>query len=142
MLERKNNETWADAAKEAPSLRQSALPPIDYQALREEVGIGAVLELLGFHAVSRHGDQLRGPCPIHHSSNERSRSFSVNLAKNAYRCFSPSCGSQGNQIDLFAAAVKLPLLQAAHELCACLGIRPPRLERQGNNPNSRHHNRR
>lgn len=115
-------------------LRTVRLPPVDYKALKQIISIHAVLEELEFKPVSRQGSKLRGPCPVHRSTNERSRSFSVDLTKNVYRCFSPSCGSQGNQLDLFAAAMKLPLLSAAHELCSRLGITPPRLHPQGNQP--------
>ncbi|MCH7726774.1 MAG: hypothetical protein IH991_09880 [Planctomycetes bacterium] len=61
-----------------------------------------VLDLLGFAPVSTRGDQLRGSCPIHGSSSSQSRSFSANLAKNSYRQF--KCESDGNQLDLWAAA--------------------------------------
>lgn len=115
------------AAGGMPSLRQSAFSAIDFRSLRELVRMEDVLCLLEFRAVARHGDQLRGPCPVHRSTNETSRSFSVNPSKGVYRCFSPCCGSKGNQLDLYAAATKLPLLEAAHELCNRLGLPPPPL---------------
>jgi hypothetical protein len=39
----------------------------------------------------------------------RSRSFCVNLSKNDFRCCQPACGVQGNALDLWAAAHRLPL---------------------------------
>lgn len=98
---------------------------IDYRALRREIGIDAVLNLLGFVPAQRHGSQVRGPCPIHRSPRLESRSFSANLARNAYRCF--ACGSAGNQLDLWMAATQLPLHQAARDLCERLHHPPPRL---------------
>jgi DNA primase len=95
---------------------------IDFRTLRCQVGLGAVLELLGFVATQRCGGQLRGACPLHprqmslsSGRSPRNRSFSANLQKNAYHCF--HCGSTGNQLDLWAAATHQPLYQAAIELC-------------------------
>jgi DNA primase len=86
----------------------------------------AVLELLGFVAVERRGDQVRGPCPIHRSENSKSRSFSVNLKRNAFRCF--SCGACGNQLDLWSLAQSLSLFDATVDLCKRLGFAIPTLE--------------
>jgi DNA primase len=91
---------------------------IDYRVLRAEVGLEAVLKLLDFVAACRRGDQVRGPCPLHAPQPSGSRSFSAHLTKNAYRCF--RCGSAGNQLDLWAAATRQPLHQAAIDLCARL----------------------
>jgi DNA primase len=91
---------------------------IDYRALRADVGLEAVLKLLDFVAVGRRGDQVRGPCPLHAPQRSESRSFSAHLTRNAYRCF--RCGSAGNQLDLWAAATRQPLHQAAIDLCANL----------------------
>jgi DNA primase len=52
-----------------------------------------------------------------------SRSFSVNVGKNVYRCF--TCGSSGNQLDLWAAVNKLDLRAAAIDLCEKLQIDVP-----------------
>lgn len=101
---------------------------IDYRVLRCNVGMEAVLDLLGFVPVQRHGDQVRGTCPIHQPRRHGSRSFSADLAKNAYRCF--HCGSAGNQLDLWAAATRQPLYQAAIALCETLNRPLPRLGRE------------
>lgn len=105
--------------------REGRLPPIDFAELRRQVTIGEVLDFFRWEPVARHGPQLRGPCPIHRSTSERSRTFSVNTEKNIFRCFKPACGAQGNQLDLFAQATGRPFLEAAHELCHRLGITPP-----------------
>jgi DNA primase len=101
---------------------------IDFRALRREIGMEAVLKLLGFAPAHRHGSQVRGPCPIHEPTGARSRSFSANLAKHAYRCF--RCGSSGNQLDLWAAATAQPLHQAAVELCEKLNQPIPLLRQE------------
>lgn len=105
---------------------QSTTPSytIDFVKLKQQVTISQVLGLIEYRPVSMKGPQLRGPCPIHKSSSERSRSFSVNIEKNAYQCF--GCGSKGNQLDLAAEVFGLPLYEAAKELCHRLGIEPPK----------------
>jgi len=91
------------------------LPGIDFQAVRFTVPMARVLELLGFVPHESSGDQLRGACPIHGSSSPRSRSFSVSVGRNAYRCF--KCNSSGNQLDLWAAVTKMDMDSAAIDLC-------------------------
>ena len=123
---------------EAVGQRRDVLPPpaatpeaankrgsIDFAELRCQVSIRDVLELLEFSPVSRSGSQVRGPCPVHRSRNAKSRNFSVSLEKNTYQCFSKSCGSKGNQLDLHAAATGLPFYDAALSLCDKLGIQVP-----------------
>jgi DNA primase len=88
---------------------------VDFQAVRAQVSLEEVLELLGFEAGNTTGKQVRGACPIHGSQSPGSRSFSANLEKHTYRCF--KCGSAGNQLDLWAAATNQPLYAAAIELC-------------------------
>ncbi len=102
---------------------------IDYAALRALVPISAVLQLLEFRPSARLGKQLRGPCPIHGASSPLSRSFSVNLSRNVFRCFGGKCRAQGNQLDLWALTQKLPLHAASMLLAERLGIEVPRLLR-------------
>jgi len=101
------------------------MPALDYRALRRQIGLAAVLHLLGFVPHQRRGDQVRGRCPLHQQAGPTSRSFSANLKRNAYRCF--RCGSAGNQLDFWAAATQQPLYQAAIDLCGKLNQPLPRL---------------
>jgi len=101
---------------------------IDFNAVRSEVGMDAVLDLLGFVPSQRRGGQLRGPCPVHGSHSPGSRSFSANVTKNACHCF--HCGMSGNQLDLWAAATRQPLYHAAIDLCEKLHQPMPRLSRR------------
>jgi DNA primase len=94
------------------------MPGIDYTLLRQQLSLAQVLELLGFTATVRRGPEVRGPCPVHGSSRPRSRSFAAHLQKHCWRCF--ACGSGGNALDLYAAATRLPLYEAALQLCARL----------------------
>jgi DNA primase len=91
------------------------MPGIDFRKVRALVSMRDVLELLGFVPRSTAGVQRRGVCPLHRSASSTSRVFSVNLAKNAFRCF--HCGAAGNQLDLWAAASKQSLHEAAQDLC-------------------------
>jgi DNA primase len=74
-----------------------------------------VLGLVGFVPRETSGDQVRGPCPVHHSASPSGRSFSANLRLHIYRCF--KCGSSGNHLDLYAAVTGRSLFEAAIELC-------------------------
>ena len=96
---------------------------IDYSVLRQRIRMADVLERAGFEATDQMGDQVRGPCPIHRSTSSGSRSFSANLKRQVFRCF--KCGASGNQLDLWAAITKLPLHEAARDLCERLGIEVP-----------------
>jgi DNA primase len=103
------------------------MPGVDYRAVRTSISLAQVLELIGFSARELRGDQGRGPCPIHGASSSQSGSFSANLSKNTYRCF--TCGSSGNQPDLWAAVTKQDLHQATISLCERLDMAVPTLRR-------------
>jgi DNA primase len=94
------------------------MPGVDFNVLRTEISMEQVLNQVGFQAASRTGSQLHGPCPVHRSTSERSRTFSVNLESGRYYCH--KCGSHGNQLELWAAIHQLPLYQAALDLCRAL----------------------
>ncbi len=96
------------------------MPGLDFKQVRSQITIQQVLDLLGFVPVTRSGPRLRGPCPIHASSQPQSRVFSVNLACDRYRCF--RCHSAGTQLDLWAAVHGLSIHAAASDLCQRLGI--------------------
>jgi DNA primase len=98
---------------------------IDYRALRRRLRLGQVLELLGFEPTSRVGAQVRGPCPLHGGRSPRSRSFAAHLERHCWQCF--RCGTCGNALDLWVAATRLPLVEAARDLCRRLNLEIPRL---------------
>src|SRR5262249_61275931 len=91
------------------------MPGIHFAEARSRIALAEVLAVLGFVPCESSGDQVRGPCPVHHSATPSSRSFSANLRFHLYRCF--TCGSSGNQLDLYAAATGLSLFEAAVALC-------------------------
>jgi DNA primase len=104
------------------------VPGIDYDRVRTEITMEHVLDLLGFQSSNRSGVQWYGSCPLHESTpGRRRRSFSANVAIGRYFCH--GCRSHGNQLELWAAATKLPLHQAAIDLCRRLGRKVPWIER-------------
>jgi len=92
-------------------------PWIDYAALRSQVTMEQVLSHLGWlNCLKGGGSQLRGPCPIHGETHDRHRTFSVQLTRQAFRCFHADCSAHGNVLDLWAAVHRLPLYDAALHL--------------------------
>jgi hypothetical protein len=73
------------------------MPGVDFDVLRGEITMQQVLDEIGFRATHRDGDQLRGMCPVHGSTSENSRVFSVNLSTRRYYCH--KCKSHGNQFE-------------------------------------------
>ena len=103
------------------------MPGVDFNALRHEITMEQVLSLLRFERLGGTGAQWCGVCPLHQSTSGRSRSFSVNLATARYCCH--RCHSHGNHLELWAAATKLSLHQAAIDLCQRLGREVPWIRR-------------
>lgn len=101
-------------------------PAIDFAALRAVITIEAVLQLLGFQAMSTRGNQTRGPCPLHGSTSGTSRCFSANLDEHMFKCF--KCGCCGNALDLWAKANQVSIYDAAIDLCERLHIPLPTLQ--------------
>jgi DNA primase len=99
---------------------------IDYQALRQQIPMEHVLDLIDYHPTSRRGHQLRGACPFHGSRQPNPRCFSVELKRGLFRCF--ECGAQGNQLDLWVQLRRLPLREAALDLCEHAGLRIPAID--------------
>jgi transposase len=96
---------------------------VDFAFLRENVTMQQVLTHLNWLTCMRgSGPQRRGPCPIHGTPTDRTRTFSVHLQKSAFQCFHPPCASHGNVLDLWAAVHRLPLLEAAHHLAATFNL--------------------
>ena len=112
-----------DAEGKSPAASEQ--PPavwIDFADLRRQVSMEQVLKHLGiFERLRRTGtsrSQYRGTCPIHARDGERHRSFSVNLDKQAFRCFYPDCGAHGNVLDFWSAVRGLSLREAGLDLMA------------------------
>jgi Integrase core domain/CHC2 zinc finger len=100
-------------------------PAIDFAAVRAAITMAQVLALLGFSARSDYHGQQRGACPLHGSSRGTARCFSVNTNLNTFHCF--KCGRSGNALELWAAAQRLSIYDAAIDLCQRLNITLPTL---------------
>jgi putative transposase len=103
----------------------SARPAIDFAAVRAVITISQVLTLLGFRPRSDYAGQQRGACPLHGSTHGTARCFSVNTNAHTFQCF--KCGRSGNALDLWAAANRLTIYDAAVDLCQRLNITLPLL---------------
>jgi DNA primase len=99
------------------------MPSIHFARVRAMIPLADVLDLVGFVPSETSRDQVRGPCPVHHSTSPMSRSFSANLKRHVYKCF--TCGSQGNQLDLYASVTGLSHFEAAMALCEQLDREVP-----------------
>ena len=104
-------------------------PLVDFAFLREQVRISQVLEHLAYWRGCTVGARSFEPCPIHGQPRDSSRSLSVHVGKNIFRCFHANCGAQGNVLDLWAAIHKLPLYEAALGLAEAFGL-PPNIEEE------------
>jgi DNA primase len=103
------------------------MPGVDFERVRTAITMKQVLDLVGFEPAHRSGEQWYGRCPLHESRSGHRHSFSVNVALGRYFCH--GCRSHGNQLELWAAATKRPLHQAAIDLCHRLGCDIPWIRR-------------
>lgn len=87
---------------------------VDFKVVKEAVGMQMVLDHYGIKGLTKSGDELRGPCPIHQGS-KRSKDFTVNVRKNAFKCFSAGC-ERGNVLDFVAAMENCSVRDAALKL--------------------------
>jgi transposase InsO family protein len=117
----------AEARRRRKTIRQAqqggvapGRPSIDFVAVRERVGLNEVLALLRYTPNHTHGNQQRGPCPVHGSEQpSRSQCFSANISENICHCF--KCGFGGNALDLWMTVTGQNVYDAAVDLCQRLG---------------------
>jgi DNA primase len=86
---------------------------VDFAAVKASVTMEMVLAHYRITNLKRNDGELRGPCPIH-EGNARAQSFSVNIARNVFKCF--SCGSRGNVLDFVAMMDECSVKDAALKL--------------------------
>jgi putative transposase len=122
-----------DQHEQLDSHADSARPAIDFAAVRAAITIAQVLALLGFTARSDHAGQQRGACPLHGSTHGTARCFTVHTKDHTFHCF--KCGRSGNALDLWAAAQRLSIYDAAIDLCQRLNIPIPTLAPPPTTPN-------
>jgi transposase InsO family protein len=109
--------------EQTESPMDASRPAIDFAAVRDAITIAQVLLLLGFTPRSDHAGQQRGACPLHGSTQGTARCFSVNTHAHTFHCF--KCNRSGNALDLWAAANRLSIYDAAVDLCQRLNIPLP-----------------
>ena len=88
---------------------------VDFKKVKAAVDFQRLLDHYGITGMVKSGDELRGPCPIHKGS-PRSKNFSVNTQKNAFKCFSSECKAKGNVLDFVAAMEHCDIREAALKL--------------------------
>ncbi len=87
---------------------------LDFKQIKERVSIENLLSHYGaLEKMKRKGDQLTGFCPLpcHTGQHKKSPSFSVNTAKNIWKCF--SCEKGGNIIDFVQIMENLDNVRSA-----------------------------
>jgi hypothetical protein len=99
---------------------------IDFKAAERYVFLREVLDLLGWKSYSSEPTGLRGRCPIHTKTDHASRSFAVDGER--WYCF--RCKVGGGPLQLYAAALRLPIYEATKELFRRLSRPLPYLPRQ------------
>jgi DNA primase len=95
------------------TVQKEAIPMsafVDFKELKASVTIEQVLHMLGIQQLKRHGEQLRGRCPIHNGTGDRD--FVVTPAKGLFYCFG-GCGG-GDMIKLVAKVKDCDQKEAAH----------------------------
>ena len=90
---------------------------VDFKALREQVPIERVLDMLGIR-LKKTGTQLRGSCPI--CSHDSDRCFVVTPKLNRFWCFG-TCQSGGDVIELIVQVKQISHKDAAHLLVDTFG---------------------
>jgi transposase len=97
---------------------------IDFAHVKRQLPMERVLAHLGLAERMRgSGTQRRCSCPIHQGDG-RSRTFSVNLKDDVFKCFDRRCGKQGDVIDLWAALHHQDLRGAAVDLIRTFNLEP------------------
>src|SRR5437867_12597102 len=85
---------------------------VDFRAVKQAVSMQMALDHYQVNWLRKKGEELRGRCPIH--KGEGQDTFHVNVAKNAFQCF--SCKARGNVLDFVAAMEQCTVRDAAAKL--------------------------
>jgi hypothetical protein len=88
---------------------------VDFKLVKAAVNMQAVLDHYNVGSLKRVGEELRGKCPIHRGEGNK-KHFTVNVAKNAFKCFFQQCGAHGNVLDFVAAMEQCSIRDAALRL--------------------------
>jgi hypothetical protein len=97
------------------------MPLIDYAELRRRFTLRDVLRLLEYTRWQGSGEQVYGPCPL--GCSRSPRVCSLHLGRNIWHC--NKCDQGGNHLDLWRMVKRLPIYEAALDLCSRLDLAVP-----------------
>ncbi|MCP3956610.1 MAG: hypothetical protein GY719_02030 [bacterium] len=96
---------------------------LDFRSLKRGVSIEQVLaDKRLLERMRRRGDQIVGPCPVHHGDNPNA--FVVDRRKNLWHCFT-GCGGGGDVVELARRLSGGSYRVAAHYLATLVDLPPP-----------------
>jgi len=81
----------------------------------------AIIRYVPIEKLTQRGNKITGICPLPGHS-EKTPSWTGNLATNTWRCY--GCNAYGDQVDLVAQALNMPLPDAVKLIASDLGITP------------------
>lgn len=87
---------------------------VDFNLIKSAVTMEMLIVQYGITGLARSGDELRGVCPVHRGKSKRE--FSVNLVKNTFCCFAPTCKARGNVLDFVSKMEQCGVRDAALKL--------------------------
>lgn len=99
---------------------------IDFAEVKRLVSVWDVLDMIGWQAIARTPTERRGPCPIHGSTNIRSRVFAA--SRDGWMCH--KCKRNGDAVRLWAELRSMTSYNAAVDLCKRSGSKVPYLPQQ------------
>jgi hypothetical protein len=88
---------------------------VDFRAVKAAISMQMILDHYGLAGLKKVGQELRGKCPIHAGSSN-AKHFSVNVSKNAFKCFFVPCAASGNVLDFVAAMEQCSIRDAGLKL--------------------------
>ena len=101
---------------------------ITIEQLVEAVPIAQLLKRYGLFArmvpVKDDSNRMRGRCPFHESEQADKLPFTINLEKNTYYCFSPSCREGGGIIKLVSKIENVSMGHAARKIVTWYKLPP------------------
>ena len=95
---------------------------VDFKQVKQAVTMQMVLAHYQITGLQKKGDELRGACPIHKGASSSSKHFSVNLTKNAFKCFASECNARGNVLDFVAKMEQCTVREAALKLATWFAV--------------------
>lgn len=89
------------------------MPYLDLPAIKREIPLKMVLDHVGWKPSATKDGEQRGRCPLHNSSNKKSRSFAVK--DEGWYCH--TCKTGGDCFRLWCMFHQVSLMQAVRQMC-------------------------